>query len=219
MATDWGSSLVSAGGDIAGSVVTGAFNASQAAKSRHWQEKMYDQRHQREVNDLRAAGLNPILSAMNGGGSVPGGSTATMPDLGGSVSKGISTALAVKVANQELAIKDKENQDKALDLEAKKRMYEWLEKNPQYKDLFLGGLMSRTAGLPSVAGPLMGANSGWLKGKVTDAVTSLYDWWFGGKADHLAGRDLTRLPPRPAGPMSAAEVKRRFENAKGGENR
>lgn len=50
------------------------WSAAQAKATRDWQEEMSNTSHQREVKDLMAAGLNPILSA-NQGATTPTGST------------------------------------------------------------------------------------------------------------------------------------------------
>lgn len=52
------------------------FSADQAQRNRDWQERMSNTSHQREVQDLLKAGLNPILSA-HGGATTPTGSSAS----------------------------------------------------------------------------------------------------------------------------------------------
>ena len=57
---------------------TNANNAAAALQNRQWQEWMSSTGHRREVADMKAAGLNPILSATGGGGA-PMGSAPPIP--------------------------------------------------------------------------------------------------------------------------------------------
>lgn len=45
------------------------FNSAEAATARDWERYMSDTSHQREVEDLKAAGLNPVLSVNQGANS------------------------------------------------------------------------------------------------------------------------------------------------------
>lgn len=73
------------------------YNSAEAAANRNWQEEMSNTAYQRAVEDMRKAGLNPILAFSNGGASTPGGAQGTIN--GASMGLASSSALGVSRAN------------------------------------------------------------------------------------------------------------------------
>ena len=93
---------ITGGASLIGTHLSNQANSAEAAKNRDFQEKMSNTAHQRQVTDLRKAGLNPILSALGSGASTPSGGQATMNDFAPGISKGAETAIAVRQQNKAL---------------------------------------------------------------------------------------------------------------------
>jgi ribosomal protein S15P/S13E len=91
-------SIISAAGSFLGGERRNAAQIGLSREQMAFQERMSSTAHQRAVADLRAAGLNPILSARYGGASTPPGAMPQIVDsLGEATKQGVSTALQSKL--------------------------------------------------------------------------------------------------------------------------
>lgn len=92
------------------------FNYQQADKNRKLQTWATRAAHQIEVEDLRKAGLNPILSATGGGGaSGMSGSAASAPQIGNAATSALQAQLLSKQIDQvEAAARKTDTEEKLL---------------------------------------------------------------------------------------------------------
>lgn len=114
-----GAALLTGGTSLVGQYFQNQANSAQAQRQMDFQRDMSDTAHVREVSDLKAAGLNPMLSALGSGASTPAGAMAQQGNLGEGIEKGVNTAIAIKNQQADLQLKGIQGQNTSADTSLK----------------------------------------------------------------------------------------------------
>ena len=86
----WSAAAAAAGG----SLVSGLLSQRSADKSMRFSAEQTSTGYQRAMEDMKRAGLNPMLAAKFGPAASASGSQTTFPDIGRAVSSGFQAAKA-----------------------------------------------------------------------------------------------------------------------------
>lgn len=149
---------------IGGSLVSSALGMREARKNRSFQKAMSNSAHQREVEDLRAAGLNPILSAGGKGASTPGGAQGSIHDLSSGMAHGASSSLTSAQAARA-----------SLDARLSRDALKYYDKNPEAKKTLAGATLADRVGLPPAAGGFLSTAKD-IAGKGKANIYKAVDW-------------------------------------------
>lgn len=107
----WGT-IASIAGNLIGQHMSNKANSAAAAQANAWNVENYQHRYQWTMDDLKAAGLNPILAATSGGltGNVNGAAALSSPDMasslgsiGNTLNNSSAIAIQKKQANAQIA--------------------------------------------------------------------------------------------------------------------
>lgn len=100
-----------AAGSIIGSAGTAISNWKLQQDAQKHQIRMYKRRYQWTMDDMREAGLNPILAYSQGPGSAGSTPMASVPDFGASLSRGLEAGANVAKKSSEKSKVDQEKEN------------------------------------------------------------------------------------------------------------
>lgn len=115
----WGAAI-GAGAVIGGQILANRANKDIAKGANDFTRSTYQNRYQWTMDDMRAAGLNPMLAYQLGAGGAMPGATATMGNIGAGVLPAVNTALEADRVDSQVKKQKSEIENIKKDTELKK---------------------------------------------------------------------------------------------------
>lgn len=142
----WGDALNFAGGlftqgdwlNYRGAQETNAANIQQAREQMAFQERMSNSAYQRGMDDMKKAGLNPMLAFSQGGASTPTGTMAKLenPRMGDAIKGAMGTAEKINQYQQQRATIENTKKDNELKDSQKGLVdQDWLKRGREAENL------------------------------------------------------------------------------------
>ena len=104
MSSFLGGALVGAGG----AVIEGLASYKSAQKQMKFQRQMSNTAIQRQMADMRLAGINPILAAKYGGASTPAGASYSVPNIGAAAVEGYKGVSSAKQMQEQTKVSEQQ---------------------------------------------------------------------------------------------------------------
>lgn len=108
----------------AGALAQGLASYKSAQKQMKYQTQMSNTSHQRQMADLRAAGINPMLAAKLGGASTPAGASYSIPNIGLAAVEGYKSGVSAKQMQAQTKVFDEQVKTLMQDRDIKKVLHD-----------------------------------------------------------------------------------------------
>jgi len=159
-------------GSLFGSGMSAAASAAIAAKNRKFQERMTRHRYRYQMEDMKLAGLNPMLAMGQSPPGAPPGAAAQIPDFGASFLKGTTAKAQIGLLEEQKRKTGHEADLNAIEARLKQLILEQAEKAA---DKYGPSAVEAIKGIPGKIGDAIQGGTDWASGTLDALIEGLPD--------------------------------------------